>query len=480
MLAVGLVTAALCQVQREMTFYSDPVQLRYGQVHNKVQIGSGTGLPLPDDVVARYRERGSVDGPNDGWMAVVGWDVNIVRRGPGGEEVSVPLWDHYNHHYILHIGGEAAMPALGAAVHKHPHFLDMQGRNLRKLQRESGRGAAIQWLSFGGASGAEYRHNPHVYPAPYRTLIRQPEVFAPELHIIKTLPPNTTTHPTGAPSPLLQCPCTPQRKIDPAAGTIDGHVPNPAFGCSPAMLASGNPSCNLTTYEGGWRCCSDGVMLVDTSKCVEKDCAEWPKDEVYVKFTMQYEDHLPNVTLPLFAQACCDVTSSTFGDGNIEYDIPKCPPNTPTVDCVHSFETIQPMDQFNDSITYTLPNGTVLSEGDVEVDLVFAVAHMHVGGIALEMIDAVTNESLCLASRDDGMIVYGNRTVPGDEKGYVVGIYPCVWGGNGTVPPRRRRRHPIRTRAVYNASEGLTGVMSLWLNQVSPVFYGGPIWPQSL
>lgn len=471
MLAATVLAFALAaKPQHNFTIYSQPVNLRYAEVHNRIQFKPDAsdpykGWPLPSDVVERYRTRTSADGPNSGTMAVVSYHVNMVRRDAAGRETSVPLWDHYNHHFILHLGAASGIAALGRAVEENPRLIDMQGQGLRKLQQAASPSDPIQWVDFGGASGGEFRNNPHIFPAPFRTTIHQPEVFAPELHIINTHRANSTPQ-WGEASPLLQCPCTPQRRINATAGTIDGKEPYPLFGCSAAMLEAGNPSCGLETYEGGWRCCEHGVMLVDTSKCLEPDCAEWPREEVFMRFDFTYED-ADNETRPLYSEACCDVSSDRMGDGNIEYDIPPCPPGTPPSECVYAFETVQPMDAYYPNKTFPVKNGTHVPESELEVDLVYAVAHLHVDGISLEMIDAVTNETLCAASRANGKLQYGKGKAAGDEAGYVTGITPCIWGTEGKVPPRRKRSHPIRTRAVYNATNRVTGVMSLWLNRVA-------------
>ena len=88
----------------------------------------------------------------------------------------------------------------------------------------------------------------------------------PLFHVINTKRPGRSFD--GTPSPLLQCPCTPQRVFNLTAGTIDGHSPYPPFGfCDTAMES--NPSCKLSTYVGGWRCCEDGVFLIDTTTCAK-------------------------------------------------------------------------------------------------------------------------------------------------------------------------------------------------------------------
>merc|ERR1712232_42674 len=204
------------------------------------------------------------------------------------------------------------------------------------------------WVAFGSAAGAEYRHNPQRFEAPFRLLLSKPEVWAPTLHIINTNLADNRTINDDAPavSRLLECPCTPQRKIDPAAGTIDGKAAKPPIHCSKEFEATGNPSCHLSTYKGGWRCCEHGVFVVDTAKtCRLPNCAEKPQDEVYMKFTFYYEDAMES-TVPLEQAACCDVTSSQQGDQNIEYDIPPCAAGTPPEKCIHVAESVQPIAYF--------------------------------------------------------------------------------------------------------------------------------------
>ena len=121
---------------------------------------------------------------------------------------------------------------------------------------------------------------------PFRTVVSRPDAWAPTLHLINTLPANSTYD--GVPSPLLQCPCTPQRVIDVASGTIDGQQPFPEFGHCNAAFAS-NPSCSLSSYVGGWRCCEQGVFLIDTDACKLPGCAELPTSRETFKATFFYE-----------------------------------------------------------------------------------------------------------------------------------------------------------------------------------------------
>ena len=252
--------------------------------------------------------------------------------------------------------------------------------------------------------------------------------------------------------------------IDVAAGTIDGKRPYPPFGhCSPAFTngSFANPSCNIATYKGGWRCCEDGVFLIDTATCKQPGCAELPKDRVYVKFTFAYEDATP-AARALSSTACCDVTSdyAIQGNGNIEYDVPACKPGTPPAECTHTVSSEQPVDYFYSDETWGDGQTT-------EVDLAFAAPHVHVSALSLELQDAVTNTTICKVSRGDG-VAYGGGRAAGDEENYLVGLQPCSF--DGASAPRFRRDHRLRTIAVYNATTAQTGVMSLWLMSAAQVY----------
>merc|ERR1719150_2794696 len=342
----------------------------------------------------------------------------------------------------------------------------MKGAAVRQLQaqmaEEGGPGAGFVGVSIGSAAGAEYRHNPQRWLAPYRLLLRKPEVWSPTLHIINTNRRSNST--SGGDGKLLtECPCTPQRKINVSAGTIDGRAADPPIGCSPEFAATGNPSCHLSTYQGGWRCCEHGVFLIDTAKeCSTPDCSEEFQDEVYMKFTFYYADAGPE-DRQIEGAACCDVTSDTQGAENIEYDIPQCALGTPPERCVHVAESVQPVGYFR-TLPWKKPSRFGL------VDLVFAAPHMHWAGISLELVDHETNKTICeVHNTPDGHggLLYGNGTTAGNEANYLVGLRPCMW--NASTAPRFRRDHLLRTRAIYNATERITGVMALWLMQVAAV-----------
>jgi hypothetical protein len=80
--------------------------------------------------------------------------------------------------------------------------------------------------------------------------------------------------------------------------------------------------------------------------------------------------------------------------------------------------------------------------------------------LATELWDADRNELLC---RNEPTIGAGQGVH--DEKGFVVGIAPCVWGAaaDGLRPPPRVRLDGNYTSIKrVNSTHGHWGVMALW------------------
>jgi len=163
-----------------------------------------------------------------------------------------------------------------------------------------------------------------------------------------------------------------------------------------------------------------------------------------------------NKVRPISPIQCCDATGgSDTSDsyyGNIEYDIPYCSQADHAAGkchLIHTQEAIQPL----------------MADGDADdvesVSLVHVAAHLHTGGISLELLIHETDESLCVASIDNGQILYGNGTKDsvGNELGFLVGSIPCVFDQGRRLKPSTL----MRTVAKYNASQEHRGVMSLWL-----------------
>ena len=202
------------------TVYSAPIRLRYGEVYNTQQ----DPMALPQHIVERYFDQKKS-------MAISGFDVEMVRRdAQNGAESKVKLSDHYLHHYILAMGDNVTMKKLFVKAAEDKMFARMltgchamTRSHVHSFLTELSDDPDIVY--FGSAAGAEYRHNPQRYQAPFRRVIKKPHLWAPIFHVINT---NRPSQNTSLPySPLLECPCTPQRKIDVKHGKIDGQDPDP-------------------------------------------------------------------------------------------------------------------------------------------------------------------------------------------------------------------------------------------------------------
>ena len=84
------------------TLYSQPFDLRYGEVYARMEHESPHIGALPAHVVARY-----ADGIRK--MAISGFTGDIIRRHADGTESSVPLYDVYNHHAGIKIAGRTTL-----------------------------------------------------------------------------------------------------------------------------------------------------------------------------------------------------------------------------------------------------------------------------------------------------------------------------------------------------------------------------------
>jgi len=454
MLLLRFLGLAVCQTAlgqaNEFVVYSDPITLARGEVHNRPSLP----IALPQSVISAFGSE---------TMMVNEFSVDIVERGSNGEERQVPLYHIYNHHYILYMGSNESMYMLYAEMkgkdpigfnvpcwHDNPNTTSSSAASLKSCLGNMGTASSClrrlqathpaTYAVFGGASGGEYRNNPHVYPAPYGLAVPQPEAVVVVVHAINTV--NSTMHDSAEQpqpySPLLQCPCTAARRIDLKNGTIDGCKPSIPFVCNDWFNSSGNTACSLSTYTGGYRCCENGVFLEGSGQATPASTAM----TVYAKLTFRHAP--PRSPMKPLVGLTIDVTADVNGQGNIEYTIDRCPAGTPAADCVHTATNVQ-------NYGYLPPS---MNASEYAIDLVYAVGHVHTGAISLELVDGVTGQQLCNAK-----LRYGTSEQPGDEAGYLVGIEPCVW----SPPLRLKVGHPLRTVARYNNSEPHTGVMSLWL-----------------
>jgi len=423
------------------------MKLKYGEVHNTVQ----DPVMLPENIRAEF-----ADGKP---IAIVDYNVDIVSFDENGNEFEVPLYDGYNHHYLMVLGKYDTMKKVYDGRKDDPYggfddkpssmsMQQMQQKMVSLAKEADGRERAAY---FGGGSGAEDRGTSHKLPSPYAFIVDKPEAIMPLIHLINTK--DNSTAGEGY-SPLLECPCTPQRTFDLKKILVDGRPPIPPYSCNLKFEEEENPSCSIQTYQGGFRCCEHGVFVIDTD---QYDIHQLPETTFYFKFTFEYTSVVPQVTLPVRPPACCDVTANLTVGGNIEYDVPLCTEGIPPEDCVHEMVSTQ----FFDLMSNYHSKEKKAEEGDHSEDLVslvYAVGHLHVGGLSLDLYDDETGELICHSEP-----TYGDGLDAGNEKGYLVGMSDCVFD-----PPRTMKRgQVVRTVARYNNTINHHGVMALWLMQVS-------------
>jgi len=189
------------------------------------------------------------------------------------------------------------------------------------------------------------------------------------------------------------------------------------------LLIQQNPTCFYETFNGGLQCCYDGDFLIDAEQEIPP-----PIDVFYMKFRYYYEKYDPNYhqnLVRLYIQ-----TEAWQG----EYDIPQCPPGTPSQECIHTItahfhlsDLIMDCDQTYDA--WCASNRSV--SADKGIALIYAAAHCHAPMcIEMELYDMSTGSLLCR-----NVPIYGKSDNVMDESGYIIAIPPCLWGGEGLPPP---------------------------------------------
>jgi len=176
---------------------SHPISTVYSEVYWTVQ----KPIPLPQDVIDRFAD-GRV-------MALTGYEVDIVRSSPieKGKYLSVPAYQHYNHHYYVYIKGDTG---------------SVDDKNGQGEERFTQTIPLVQLFSEG--NGGEFRKSFHGYPKGFAQLVESPKECVIEAMVINTKNPSgperctmdTCPYPTSnniAPqharwSPLIECPCT--------------------------------------------------------------------------------------------------------------------------------------------------------------------------------------------------------------------------------------------------------------------------------
>merc|ERR1712157_401034 len=143
--------------------------------------------------------------------------------------------------------------------------------------------------------------------------------------------------------------------------------------------------------------------------------------------------------------------------GNIEFDVPLCTPGTAPEDCIFEMASTQFFDlqaNYHSSATEHEKE----EDPNELVGLVYAVGHLHVGGLSLDLYNDETGELICHSDP-----TYGTGEEAGNELDYLVGMSDCVFD----PPLYMKRSHLLRTVSRYNSTINHRGVMALWLMEVT-------------
>lgn len=197
--------------------YTPVVNSHYGEVMwNSLPMG------IPQDIIDKF------DGK---MMNIVGYEFDIIRKDPKtGEEVSVPAWEQYNHHYNNNVMGKGTtlvktrVPTISDdeahTGHKGHAFVntDASHGNLRTRAAPY----SNQFLPMG--NGAESRKTFHFFPPGYGAQVFSPNNAVVTPMIIDTMnrdgvpgtkstrhgivPPSSNVGPDAMYSGIMECPCT--------------------------------------------------------------------------------------------------------------------------------------------------------------------------------------------------------------------------------------------------------------------------------
>ena len=311
---------------------SPPIRSRYAGVVWRVL----EAVPLPPDVVRRY---------NDSVMAVTGYEVDVLRKDATGNLASVPNYQSYNHHYTsaLHGAGAALAPHVAGASNLHH-------RELFFLPTAVKGPAGVPAVKPSTSTMATRRVSPTTACHRFR-----PAAFAPQAFIFNPMQINTLNpmEPANVVARSLV------RPLHPAPTIRDSLVPCTSASSRTSrrrrsmsvfdhsvvtdprrsnLRATGNPTCDISTYVAGMECCKDGMVLLDADQPQPEAI-----DEVFYRWRFHHEPfdarrHTPLVHLE-WAVNGCD-SAGMKGNPNdchhIEYDAVQAPEGTPPEKAVHT------------------------------------------------------------------------------------------------------------------------------------------------
>jgi len=192
--------------------YSPLIKSQYSQVVWRML----DPVALPKDIIERFENK---------VMAVVGYEVDQVRKTPSGD-VSVPITWAYNHHYCAWLTSrKTRLVKKSGSRHGMGHEVDSHWEPIVKGDEDGDSEIPLSHF-FSEGNGGEFRGSYHGYPKGYAQVIESPNTFHVSPMQIDTwnremvdakfmpgpLPKNSRIPPNAGYSGLLECPCNDQTK----------------------------------------------------------------------------------------------------------------------------------------------------------------------------------------------------------------------------------------------------------------------------
>lgn len=198
---------------------TSPINTTYGEVFWQML----PSVDLPKDIVDEYQDK---------YMIITGFEVDVRRVNEStGKEVSVPVYQSYNHHYApaIHSSYAECLGDIGPTdSHGHPTLL-------YEVKGSPPEGTRLV-TNFVHGNGNEHRQVYHGIPSGYGQILYSPSTFTLIPMQINTndgtnrlgaggpVPKFSRDHANlhGFYSPLLECPCT--TRIQKAIGNLTSQL----------------------------------------------------------------------------------------------------------------------------------------------------------------------------------------------------------------------------------------------------------------
>eukprot|EP01052_Picozoa_sp_SAG31_P014249 SAG31_NODE_877_length_11303_cov_18.744556_9_plen_890_part_00 len=205
-----------------------------------------------------------------------------------------------------------------------------------------------------------------------------------------------------------------------------------------------NPTCQLSAYRGGLKCCAGGTIITDGEENRAKLLADANYDHYQVMYRYYYTDAtngLENNGSPI-VDTYWTFWWTEFNNG--EHDVPPCYASP----CVYPLTS-----NFTGA---NLPG----AKAGVDTLLIHVEGHCHIGCLGMELYnvdDPLHPQLLCQTKID-----YGQSDKPQDEMGYILGNQPCIFGVGFQEPPVIKTTTKLMSIKYQNNTHPRYGDMALW------------------